>query len=143
LIRYVEKIAKAGKILLAKSALQEDHIRFLHKINDEGKARRFTRAIVLGTAKVMSYEDLEEAKAKRAEQKEKKAMNGKRGGSNKRNNVDKSPKAHNSLVNFGAERTGEGSHADNVDAKHLTEPRCTFDGPLAPGPGGAPVARMW
>jgi hypothetical protein len=44
----------------------------LHKINDEGKVRRSTRAIVLGTAKVMSYEDLEEAKAKRAKQGEKK-----------------------------------------------------------------------
>jgi hypothetical protein len=78
LMRHVEKLAKAGQVLLAKSALQEGHIRFLHKINDEGKARRSTRATVLGTAKVMSYEDLEEAKAKRAEQKEKKAKKGRR-----------------------------------------------------------------
>jgi hypothetical protein len=141
LMRHIEKIAKAGKILLAKSALQEGHIRFLHKINDEGKARRSTRAIVLGTAKVMSYEDLEEAKAKRAEQKEKKARKGKRGDSDKRNN--KSPKAHDSLVDLGAERMREESHADNNDANQLAEPRCTFDGPLALGPGRAPVARMW
>ncbi|GAB7336667.1 hypothetical protein MBLNU13_g10345t1 [Cladosporium sp. NU13] len=71
LIRRIEKLAKAGKVLLAKSALQEGHIRFLHKINNEGEARRSTRAIVLGTAKVISWEDLEEAKAKRTEQKEK------------------------------------------------------------------------
>ncbi|KAF2003875.1 hypothetical protein P154DRAFT_428054 [Amniculicola lignicola CBS 123094] len=30
-------------------------IRFLMKINDEAKVRRSTRAVVLGTAKVMSY----------------------------------------------------------------------------------------
>jgi hypothetical protein len=141
LMRHTEKIAKAGKALLAKSALQEGHIRFLHKINDEGKARRSTRAIVLGTAKVMSYEDLEEAKAKRAEQKEKKVRKGKRGGSNKRNN--NSPKAHDSLVDLGAERTSEGSYTDNSDGNQLAKPRCTFHGLLAPGPGRAPVARMW
>ena len=37
------------------------------KINDEAKVRRSTRAVVLGTAKVMSYQDLEEARAQRAE----------------------------------------------------------------------------
>lgn len=50
LMRHIEKLAKAGQILLAKRTLQEGHICFLHKINDEGKARRSTRAIVLGTA---------------------------------------------------------------------------------------------
>ena len=39
------------------------------KINKEAKVRRSTRSIVLGKAKVMSYEDLEEARAKRAAKK--------------------------------------------------------------------------
>lgn len=141
LMRRIEKLAKAGKVLLAESALQEGHIRFLHKINNEGEARRSTRAIVLGTAKVMSWEDLEEAKAKRAEQKEKEVRKITRAASGKRK--EKLPKAHDSLVEVGGERTGEGSHTINNGADQLAKPRCTFDGPLAPGPGNAPVARMW
>jgi hypothetical protein len=36
-------------------------------INNEAKARRSTKSLVLGKAKVMSYEGLEEARAKHAE----------------------------------------------------------------------------
>ena len=35
-------------------------------MSNEAKARRLTKSVVLGRAKVMSYEDLEEARAKRA-----------------------------------------------------------------------------
>lgn len=38
----------------------------MKKINNEAKIRRNTKRLVLGTAKVMSYEDLEEARAQRA-----------------------------------------------------------------------------
>jgi hypothetical protein len=141
LMRRIEKLAKAGKVLLARSVLQEGHIRFLHKINNEGEARRSTRAMVLGTAKVMSWEDLEEAKAKRAKQKEKEARKVKRATGSKRKK--KGPKAHDSLVEVVGEHTSEGLHADDNNADQSAEPRCTFDGPLAPGPGNAPVARMW
>jgi hypothetical protein len=34
-------------------------------MNNEAKVRRSTRSVVLGTAKVMSYEDIEEVRAKR------------------------------------------------------------------------------
>jgi regulator of protease activity HflC (stomatin/prohibitin superfamily) len=37
----------------------------LYKANNEAKVRRSTKSVVLDTAKVMSYEDLEEARAKR------------------------------------------------------------------------------
>lgn len=140
-MRRIEKLAKAGKVLLAKSALQESHIQFLHKINNEGAARRSTRAIVLGTAKVMSWEDLEEAKAKRVEQKEKEFRKLIRAASGKRKK--KLPEAHDSLVEVGEERTGEGSHTINNSADQLAEPHCTFDSLLAPGPRNAPVTRMW
>jgi hypothetical protein len=36
------------------------------KVNNEAKVRRSTRSVVLGKAKVMSYEDIEEARNKRA-----------------------------------------------------------------------------
>jgi len=130
LMRRIEKLAKAGKVLLAKSALQEGHIRFLHKINNEGEARRSTRAIVLGTAKVMSWEDLEEAKAKRAEQKKKEARKGKRAARSKRKT--KSPKARDSSVENGVKYTGEAPSTHSA-----------IDVALAPGPGKAPVAKMW
>jgi hypothetical protein len=35
-------------------------------VNNEAKVRRSTKSVVLGKAKEMSYEDLEEARAKRA-----------------------------------------------------------------------------
>ncbi|KAF2260427.1 hypothetical protein CC78DRAFT_472988, partial [Lojkania enalia] len=41
-------------------------IRFLKKVNNEAKVRRSTQSLVLGKAKVISYEDLKEARAKRA-----------------------------------------------------------------------------
>jgi hypothetical protein len=34
-------------------------------MNNEAKVRRLTKSLVLGKAKVMSYQDLEEARAKR------------------------------------------------------------------------------
>jgi hypothetical protein len=35
-------------------------------MNNEAKIRRSTKSVVLGKAKVISYEDIEEARAKRA-----------------------------------------------------------------------------
>jgi hypothetical protein len=49
-------------------------------VNNEAKVRRSTKSLVLGKAKVMSYEDLEEARAKRAAKDAAKAKGkGKRG----------------------------------------------------------------
>jgi hypothetical protein len=50
----------------AKRALLWDENRFLTSMNNEAKVRRSTKSVVLGKAKVMSYEDIEEARAKRA-----------------------------------------------------------------------------
>jgi hypothetical protein len=141
LMRRIEKLAKAGKVLLAKSVLQEGHIRFLHKINNEGEARRSTTAIVLGTAKVMSWEDLEEAKAKRAEQREKKARKGKRVAGGKLGK--KPPKVCDFTVEHGVNYTGEAPNANGYDGDHSGDKHSTIDVALAPGPGKAPVAKMW
>jgi hypothetical protein len=64
--RRIEKLASAARISFAERALLQDHNRFLFKINNEAKVRRSTKSVVLGKAKVMSYEDLEAARAKRA-----------------------------------------------------------------------------
>jgi hypothetical protein len=75
----IQKLAKAAQISFAERALLKDRNRFLFKINNEAKARRSTRSIVLGKAKVMSFEDLEEAKARRAAKDEAAAQKGQRG----------------------------------------------------------------
>ncbi|KAF2454539.1 hypothetical protein BDY21DRAFT_273638, partial [Lineolata rhizophorae] len=43
-----------------------DYIRLLTIINNEAKVRRSTKLVVLGKAKVISCEDLKEARARRA-----------------------------------------------------------------------------
>jgi hypothetical protein len=64
--RHIQKFAKATQISFAERALQRDQIHFLKRVNNEAKVRRATKSLVLGKAKVMSYEDLEQARAKRA-----------------------------------------------------------------------------
>jgi hypothetical protein len=66
------------KYPFAERALLQDQNRFLSRMNNEAKVRRSTKSVVLGKVKVMSYEDIEEARAKRAA-KEATAGKGKRG----------------------------------------------------------------
>jgi len=75
--RHTQKIANVARVALAKSAIQKDQIRFLLKINNEAKVRRSTKSVILGKAKVMSYEDLQEARSKRAEKEAAKKVKGK------------------------------------------------------------------
>jgi hypothetical protein len=72
----VQKLANAGQRSLAYCALLNEQNSFLTKINNEAKVRRSTKSVVLGKgqAKVMSYKDIEEARASRAA---KDAMKGK------------------------------------------------------------------
>jgi hypothetical protein len=64
--RLQQKHTNATQLSFAERALLQEHNRFLARINNEAKVRRSTKSDVLGTAKVMSYEDLEKAKAERA-----------------------------------------------------------------------------
>jgi hypothetical protein len=61
----VQKLASAAKISFAKEGLLQNHNRLLYRINNEAKVRRSTRSLVIGKAKVMSYEDLDIARAAR------------------------------------------------------------------------------
>jgi septal ring factor EnvC (AmiA/AmiB activator) len=76
--RHVQKIASAARISFAECALLQEQNRFLAKINNETKACRSTKSLILGKGKVMSYEDLSEARAKRAAAKEATAARAKR-----------------------------------------------------------------
>ena len=77
--RHLQKLATAARISFAECALLQDQNQFLFKVNNEAKVRRSTRSVVLGKAKVMSYEDLSEARAKRAAKEKATASKGKRG----------------------------------------------------------------
>jgi hypothetical protein len=65
--RHLQKYAKAAQISFAKGALQQNHIQLLLKVNDEAKVRRSTKPLILGRAKVMGYDELKDAREKRAE----------------------------------------------------------------------------
>jgi len=77
LARHLQKLTNAAQTSFAKGVLQQHQIRFLIKMNDESKVRRSTTSAILGKAKVMSYEDLEEARAKRAKKEAAKDAKGK------------------------------------------------------------------
>ena len=64
--RLVQKLTKATQTFFTQCVLQRNQIQFLTKMNNESKVRRSTKSEVLGKAKVMSYEDLEEERERRA-----------------------------------------------------------------------------
>jgi hypothetical protein len=63
--RHVQKLANAAQISFAERDLH-DRNQILIRMNNEAKVRRSTKSLVLGTAKVMSFEDIEVARAARA-----------------------------------------------------------------------------
>ncbi|KAF1967812.1 hypothetical protein BU23DRAFT_515577 [Bimuria novae-zelandiae CBS 107.79] len=64
--RLQQKVSNAALTFLAKNALLHDQNVFLKKINNEGKTRRATKSTILGTAKVMTWDDLEKARGEHA-----------------------------------------------------------------------------
>jgi hypothetical protein len=81
-IPETQKFVKAYQTSSAQVILKDDQIQFLTTINNEAKVRRSTRSLVLakgvGEGKVMSYEDLVEARAKRVEKESAQEAKGKR-----------------------------------------------------------------
>jgi hypothetical protein len=64
--KRVQKLVDAAQISFAERALLHNQKQMLTGINNEAKVRRSTRSLVLGQAKVMSFEDIEVARAARA-----------------------------------------------------------------------------
>ncbi|KIM93070.1 hypothetical protein OIDMADRAFT_138438, partial [Oidiodendron maius Zn] len=64
--RHVQKLANAAQASLAETTLLHDRTQMLIRMNNEAKVRRSTKSIVVGKAKVMSFEDIEVARAARA-----------------------------------------------------------------------------
>jgi hypothetical protein len=60
-----QKFANAAQKLLAECTILLDENRLLFEQNNESNCRQSTRSTVVGKAKVMSYQDIVEAQAKR------------------------------------------------------------------------------
>ncbi len=84
--RHIQKLAKAGQTSIAYRGLLEERCLLIESINNEAKTRRSTKSNVLGKGqgKVMSFEDIEEVRRKRAK---KYATKSKRKRSRKRKNT--------------------------------------------------------
>jgi hypothetical protein len=67
--RHIQKLANAGQTSIAYCALLNKGNSLLTSINNKAKTRRSTKSVVLrkGKGKVISYENIKEAQAKRAE----------------------------------------------------------------------------
>jgi hypothetical protein len=94
-------------------------------MNDEAKVRRTTNSVILGKAKVMSYEDLQEARTKRAEKEAAKEAEGK----GKRGRKPKN-----------AALESEGASADNVKRGRKRKRAVTES--VTPESANTKVARM-
>jgi hypothetical protein len=101
----------------------------LNTINNEDKVRRPTKSLVLGKAKVMSYKDLEEARAKRADKEAAKEAKGK----GKRGRKRKST----ALEADALEPNAKVVRMSEAPAPPVAEDE------IVPEPWRAPVARMY
>ena len=145
--RHLQKFAKATRASFAKLVLQEDQIQFLTTINNEAKVRRSTKLLVLGKAKVMSYEDLEEARLKRAEKEAARAAKGKSNRGRKRKSS--APEAEEATADKGKrsrkrKRPSPEPEAPEPTAKvaRISNAQVAED-KIVPKPWRAPVARMY
>jgi hypothetical protein len=60
--RHLDELTRAPQTSIAEGALLQEDNQFVRKMNNEAKVRRSTKSLVLGKARVMSYEDLEAAR---------------------------------------------------------------------------------
>ncbi len=135
--RRVGKLESAAKISFAKQSLLQDHNRLLYRINNEAKVRRSTRSLVVGTAKVMKYEDLTRVREERAATAKAAAdkAKGKRGRKRKA-----SEREADGAVEDEAKGNGDAQEADSsvsaVEGKRVKRTRVQ-------GPGPEPERRPW
>ena len=121
--RQLEKFAKAAQLSFAKAVLQQNHIRLLLAVNNEAKVRRSTKPVVLGTvkgsARVMSYAELEEARAKRAEQDAAKEAKGK----GKRGRQRKDPATPEAVEDNTKVKRGRKRRSTATETEAFAEPK--------------------
>ena len=126
--RHLQKLASAAQIFLAERALLRDENRFLARMNNEAKVRRSTKSVVLGKAKVMSYEDIEEARAKRAA-KEQAAADKANLGRKRKNPAEETAAPESAKAK--AARTSEVSEPAMAPMAWMSKAQETFRAPVA------------
>ncbi|KAH8586347.1 hypothetical protein B0O99DRAFT_528831 [Bisporella sp. PMI_857] len=166
LAKHLQKCTKAFQKSSAQAILQENRIQFLTTTNNEAKVRRSTKLLVLGKAKVMSYKDLQEARAKRAEKDAAKEAKGKGNRGRKRKSatseaeeatadkVKRGRKSKSTILEPEPEPEPEEpelepnatmarmSKAPALSRALVMEARIVED-EIVPEPWRAPVAKMW
>jgi len=136
--RHLDKLTRAAQTSIAEGALLQEDNRFVRKMNNEAKVRRSTKSLVLGKARVISYEDLEAVRLKRLQKEADKASKSKRGQRRK----GEAKKACISGVVVDDVQSGAPGLA--TYALQANEQQPEYDiGVLDPCPGRAPTARMW
>jgi hypothetical protein len=138
--RHLQKYAKAAQVSFAKGALQQNHIPFLLKMKDEAKVRRSTKPLILGRAKVMGYDELKEAREKRAETEAATKAKGKGKRGRKRTNA--APEADAAEPKPKAARVSEARKLP-VPADVQNSGTIVAEDEAVPKPWRAPVARMY
>ena len=144
--RHVQKLANAAQISFAERDLLHDRNQMLIRMNNEAKVRRSTRSVVLGKAKVMSFEDIEVARAARAAKEVIKGK-GKRGRKRKSAALEaEEPETEAKVVHAAKEvikGRGKRGRKRKIAAQEAEEPEPEVARMIdAPVPWRAPVARM-
>jgi hypothetical protein len=159
LARHLQICTRAFQKSSAKSILQEDRIQFLTTINNEAKVQRSMKSLVLGKAKVISYKDLEEARAKRLVKESTQAAKGK--GKRSRKSKSSPPEPEEDTAETARRRRKrksaelEASEPTNKMARisHAPKPASALvmqasrtqiaEDEIVPEPWRAPVAQMY
>jgi hypothetical protein len=151
--RHIQKLTNAAQTAFAKGALQKAQIQFLLKINNEAKVRRSTKSLVLGKAKVMSYEDLVTKRAER-EAKDQAKAKGKGKCGRKRKSSAEADAAEADTLEAELPEAGKGKGGQKrksppeaglpepAKVARMTEAQLEED-KITPVQPRAPVARMW
>ena len=147
--KHLQKLTNATQLSFAERALLSEHNRFLGRINNEAKVRRATKSKVLGAARVMSYEDLEQARTARATKDAKKEASSK---ARRAKQAKEDSRTASSIEEGGMKkRKGGGKHMSSME-EHVAEAETSMVEMTQteareielPSPSWqAPVAKMW
>jgi len=145
--RRVQKLVDAAQVSIAECALLRDEKQILTRMNNEAKVRRSTKALKLGDAKVMSFEDIVVARAARAVKDAK--VKGKRGRKRKSDALEADepepePEPKSEVARAAKEViNGRGKRGRKRAAQEADEPEPEVARIIdAPVPWRAPVAQM-
>jgi hypothetical protein len=145
--RHLRKFVRAVQIKSAQGILKDDRIQLLTEINNEAKVRRSARSVVLananrGEGKVMSYEELVEARAKYAEKESAKGK--KRRGRKPKSGMPETGEGTADTVRPGRKRKSVALEAPEPNTKVARISRTlTTDDEVMSTSWRAPVARMY